>query len=97
MKKSQINAIIHETTENSIDDVYKNANTHQVTPLSKDSYAYPKYIKPIKDREKTIKTQKVINWLISNIFSLLSLIIAILSLFVSIIALQRNLILQQIN
>lgn len=90
MKKSQINTIIHETIENSIDDVYKNANAHPVTPLSKDSYAYQKYIKPIKDREKTIKTQKVINWLISNILSLLSLIIAILSLIVSIIALNKG-------
>lgn len=58
--------------------------------LDKNSYAYQKYVKPIKDREKFIKFKHITDWLTANILSLLSLVVAILSLIVSIIALNKT-------
>ena len=51
--------------------------------LDKNSYAYKKYIKPIQDREKSIKQEHIKNWFKTHIFDLLNLIIAVLALIVA--------------
>lgn len=81
MKKSQISAIIHEAIKDSTNAVYKNANTHQITSLPKDSYAYQKYIKPIKDRESELSKKNIKEWFLNNLLALIALGVSIFALF----------------
>lgn len=51
----------------------------------KKSYAYKKYVKPLKDREKSYRKSKRSNWWKNNWIAITALIIAIITLIATII------------
>lgn len=56
--------------------------------LNKNGYAYQKYVKPSKDREKAMAKNKRKKWWAENWIAMIGVFISIISLVVSIIALR---------